>query len=187
MATDNNRGYSDALGGYGVPTQVQASAPYNTQRTAAGGAPRGGGVVFRPKPKNIIFLAVIAAAIVVVVLLLTGVLGGGLLGSKYADDIQTVEKQQQTVNGAQATNYLPVLAETVDWNNMDEKEREGIAKYAVEQAIEQAQKDQAGIYNIMGLTADRKPAFMYGDNGSVQIMANGQVKGEITVDKKYLE
>jgi hypothetical protein len=187
MATDNNRGYSDALGGYGVPAQVQASAPYNIKSTAAAGSRRSGGVVFRPKPKNILFLAVIAAAIVIVILLATGVIGGGLFASKYAEDIQTIEKQQQITNGAEATNYMVILADTADWSNISDAERKGIAKYAAEQALEQARTDQAGIFNIIGLTTDRKPVFMYSSDGRVQIMADGSVRGEVSVDPKYLE
>jgi hypothetical protein len=185
MATNKKRtGYSDALGGYGVPSQVaitgEATEPGKTAKTAKSGKSRG--LVFRPKPKNIIVLAVIAAAVVVALLFITGVIGTG----QYASSISPViEKDIQSMNGVDVTIYRPVIAEDVDWNNIDKGKRAGIAKYAANKALEQAEAEQAGIFSIMGMTYDRQPAFMYSPNANntnIQVFANGAVEDLISIE-----
>lgn len=156
-----------------MPSQVEITAG-----SAAKSKPSfGSGFSFRLDKKAIIIIAAVAVAAVVVVLFLTGV-----FGSRYADRLDTIEKQMQSVNGAQATNYLPILKDTVKWTEISEGEREGIAKYAVKKALEEAEKEQAGIFNIMGFSVSegtRAVAFVYtpeGD-GKIQVISAGQVTG----------
>ncbi|MDR1816375.1 MAG: hypothetical protein LBR00_06885 [Clostridiales Family XIII bacterium] len=104
--------------------------------------------------------------------------GGGGLGNH----IKTIEIQQQTTNGAQTTNYLPLLEDDFDWANATDAEREKIAKAAVQEALKLKERDQANIYNIMGLTGDRAPAFLYTGTGKIQIIVNNAVSGEVGIE-----
>jgi hypothetical protein len=174
-SNDQKTGYSNALGGFGVPTQVQETAASSAaaKPKAASAKPRKKSkLVFKPKPRNLLFLGIVAAVIVVVILLLTGVIGG-----RYASSITTIEKQTQLTNGAQTTNYLPILASDVDWANISSGKREGIAKYAVEASLKEVEKDQANIYNIMGMTTEpRTAAFIYSvPEKTIQIIVDGKV------------
>jgi hypothetical protein len=174
MATNNKRtGYSDALGGYGVPAQVkitgEASMPGESVKRAK---PRKSkGLVFRPKPINIIIIIAIIAAVVVVTLIATNA-----FGSRYASSIDHVGSEIQPMNGADATVYRPILAEDVDWNNIEKSEREGIALYGVNYVLDETIGDNpAGIYTIIGMTYDNQPAFLYSPNtGTVQILVSGE-------------
>jgi hypothetical protein len=175
MATNSKRtGYSDALGGYGVPSQVkitgEASVPGKSAKSAK--PHKSKGLVFRPKPLNIIIIIAIAVAVVVAILFATGALGAG----QYASSLDHIESDLQPVNGADATVYRPVIAEDVDWNNLDEKKRDGIAKYSVNETLKQIGSEQAGIFNILGQTYDGQPAFYYSPNvDTIQIFVNGAV------------
>jgi hypothetical protein len=179
MAVNNKdtNGYSDALGGYGVPAQVELTA-----KSAAEGKSPGRKPASIPSKKLIIIIVAVAVVAVLIALAVNGVFA---FPNQYAENIASIEKQQQNSNGAEVTNYLPLLAEDVDWVNIDEKTREGIAKYAVETALDQAETDQAGIFNIMGMTYDRNtPIFLYsvaGEQQKVQIMVDGKVAGEVTI------
>ncbi|MDR1043266.1 MAG: hypothetical protein LBL54_05110 [Clostridiales Family XIII bacterium] len=183
MATNNKKtGYSDALGGYGVPSQVKITGEADLPGGSAKGAkPRKGkGVVFRPKPRNIIIIVVIAVAVLVGILAATGVLGGS---SRYASSIDHVGSEIQPVNGADATVYRPVVAEKVDWNNVDAKERNGIARYAVKSTIEDIGGENAGIFQIFGETYDGQHAFLYSPTqGTIQIYVNGAVEEVISLE-----
>jgi len=108
-------------------------------------------------------------------------LGGGA-GGGLGNHIKTIEIQQQTTNGAQTTNYLPLLEDDFDWANATDAEREKIAKAAVQEALKLKERDQANIYNIMGLTGDRAPAFLYTGTGKIQIIVNNAVSGEVGIE-----
>jgi hypothetical protein len=80
------------------------------------------------------------------------------------------------VNGANVTNYLPQLAEDVDWAGLSDQKRAGIAKYAVNKALKEAEADEAGIFNVQGMSYDRTDAiFLYMNDDSIQIRVNGTV------------
>jgi hypothetical protein len=178
MTKDRKTGYSEALGGYGVPSQVAVTG--ESEPKMDGGAKPRKGKSFSFSTRNKILIAVAAAVVLVVVLWLTGVLGG----SQYASSIASIEKDSQSVNGANVTNYLPQLAEDVDWTALSDEKRAGIAKYAVGKALEQAEADQAGIYNIMGQATDEQgiqPIFLYANDGMIQIRVNGEVTDTISV------
>jgi hypothetical protein len=182
MATNNKRtGYSDALGGYGVPAQVKITGEASLPgKPAKGAKPKGKGLVFRPKPRNIIIIAVVIVAVVAAIFFANNMLGAG----RYASSIDHVESMIQPVNGADATVYNPIVAENVDWNTIDEKEREGIARYAVNNILENMENDNAGIYQILGHTFDgQQPAFLYSPNaGTIQIFENGAVKDVVPLE-----
>jgi len=174
----DSKGYSNALGGYGVPAQVELTAA----SSAVGKSTSGSFPAFKLNKKNIIIIAAAAVVVVALILALTGVFS---LDSKYASSISSIEKYTQNNNGAQVTNYIPLLAKDVDWAKIDEKEREGIAKYAVKKALDQAATDQAGIYNIMGMTNGQEVSiFLYSvkdEKQKVMIMVDYKVTGEITL------
>jgi hypothetical protein len=179
MATNRKRtGYSDALGGYGVPSQVkitgEASIPDKPEKPR-----KSSGLVFKPKPINLIIIAAIIVAVIVGILFANGTLGAG----RYADSIDRIDSVIQPMNGADATVYYPIIAEDVDWNNIDKNERDGIARYSVNATLEQMGNDQAGIFTILGQTQDQQPAFLYSPNqNTIQIFGNGAVEYVIPVE-----
>jgi hypothetical protein len=179
MAKNDQRGgYSEALGGYGVPSQVKATGggagAGKSSRPAK--ARRSRGVVFRPKPWNIVVLIAIPVVIVLAILF-----GNGLLGSnQYADSIAAVNRIPNGVNGVEAMIYQPVVAESVDWNNASDKKREGIAKYAVSSILEEY--GASGIFTIIGVTSDEDQAFLYSQDGRIQLSKNNVVDKVITLE-----
>jgi hypothetical protein len=178
MAKNTKRGYSDALGGYGVPAQVEITGEAEIKSAAPAGPRKGVSfTAFTARPRNLLILAVIAVAVVLVILWATGV-----LGSPYSGDISSIQKETQITNGANVTNYLPILAEDVDWSSLDDKKRANIAKYAVGEALKEAEKDQAGIFNIMGQTYDRSQSvFLYTEDGQIQIRVDGAVTESVPI------
>jgi hypothetical protein len=169
---DSKVGYSDALGGYGVPSQVEI-----TGGVVAHKKPRGRKLVFRPKPKNMIILAAIAVAVVLIVLFV-----GGVIGSPYSGDISEIKKNMTTANGVPVVNYQPTLTEGVDWSGISDRKREGIAKYAVKEALKQAEADQANEFNIMGLSADNTMiCFMFYEPSRIVIIVDGVAAGETSI------
>jgi hypothetical protein len=166
-------GYSEALGGYGVPAQVKVTGDADGAKAETFRKPRKSqGLVFRPKPKNIIAIIVIIAAVVVAIFFATGQLGT----SKYASSIEGYENTPSSMNGADATVYQPIVAESVDWNNVSDDERSGIAQYAVNKILGDMSDPNSGIYSIVGYTHERQPAFLYAQGDSkIQIYKDGEV------------
>jgi uncharacterized protein HemX len=163
-----NTGYSEALGGFGVPSQVEVTGE---SAKGAGQAPKKD-TASRPKSKKII------ALVVVIAVLATGAAlwyGGFLDSFRYSGKIAVIEKHTQDINGAAAMNYLPILKENVDWNSVSAKEREGIARYAVGEVLKQVKAEQTGIFTIMGMDQDRAPIFAYEQGGAIMIYAGGNV------------
>jgi hypothetical protein len=175
---DQRAGYSEALGGYGVPSQVQVTGggvnAGKSPKTAR--ARKSRGLVFRPKPWNIVLIVVVIAAIVVAILF-----GNGMLGSnQYAKDIAAVNQIPQTVNGVESMVYQPVVAEGVDWDSVSDGRREGIAKYAINSILEDY--GTSGIFSIMGVTSDGNQAFLYSQDGRIQLYKNREVEEVITLE-----
>jgi len=108
---------------------------------------------------------VVIVAVVILVLVLRG-----------NSHIEMIEEVSQLSGGAQTTNYLPVIEEGFDWAGASDSQRARIAKKAVKEALKEVEADQANIYNIMGITKDRQPAFLYvpdgNGGGTIQILVN---------------
>jgi hypothetical protein len=176
MENDNkDTGYSEALGGFGVPSQVEASGASAVSAAQSGGQ----SPASRPKSKKIIILVVVIAVIAAAgaALWYSGVLESLL----YSSSVAEIEKHTQDVNGAAAVNYLPRLADNVDWTGASDSKREGIAKYAVRKALKQAKAEQAGIFTIMGIDHNRTPVFLYEQVGRIQIYVEGNVIATDTI------
>jgi hypothetical protein len=176
MENDNkNTGYSEALGGYGVTSQVEAAG---AAAAGAGQSGKQGSAPSGPKSKKIVILIVIIAALGAV----AAMWYGGLFGSlQYASSVAEIEKHTQDVNGASAVNYLPRLAENVDWRGASDSKRAGIAKYAVGEALKQAEAEQVGIFTIMGLDHNRTPIFYYVSEGTIQIYVEGNTTDTVSI------
>jgi len=80
--------------------------------------------------------------------------------------IATIETTTQQMGGASTTNYLPILADNVNWEKLTDKEREDIARYAVGLAMDQAVAEGVQSYNVLGMKpGDRKTVFLYTGGG----------------------
>ncbi|MDR1496506.1 MAG: hypothetical protein LBS67_06285 [Clostridiales Family XIII bacterium] len=173
--TENRTGYSEALGGYGVPSQVKITGD---SASKSGGDARSR-KSWNFSTRNKVILAAAAVVVVVVVLWATGVVGV----NQYASSISSIDKEAQSVNGASVTNYLPILAEDVVWADISDQKRAGIAKYAVGRALEQAEADQAGIFNIQGMShAKDEAVFLYTSDGTVQVRVGGAITETIPIE-----
>ena len=80
----------------------------------------------------------------------------------YEQNIAKIETSTQQIGGATVTNYMPLLAENVDWDNLSDKEREGTARCAVGLATEKAATAGAQSFNVLGQSANnRQTVFLY--------------------------
>ncbi|MDR0596472.1 MAG: hypothetical protein LBG50_02915 [Clostridiales Family XIII bacterium] len=166
----NQNGYSEALGGYGVPSQVEMTAK-SAPAPRASFSPN---FSFGMDKKKIIIIAAVAVVVVLAVLYFAGVF------NQYGSRILEIQVTQQSQNGAMATNYMPVLKEDVKWAELSDGERAGIAKYAVNASQARAKKDEANIFNIMGLSYVRETIFLYDrDKNKIQILVDRQITANI--------
>jgi hypothetical protein len=104
----------------------------------------------------LILLLIVAAAVSVFI-------GFYAFSGGFARNISTIETTIQDNNGAPSTNYIPVLAETVNWDLLSEDDRLGTARYAINKSIAQAETDGVSIFAVMGVRANRpdSPVFLY--------------------------
>jgi len=110
------------------------------------------------KNKPILFYALVGA--LVLILILAGIAVFSMFGSPQ-QSVDRIDVTTQQMGGATMYNYLPVLNEKIDWNKLKDDEREKIARYAVNAAIEKATADGARDYNIMGMSYDWNTVFLY--------------------------
>ncbi|MDR1291817.1 MAG: hypothetical protein LBJ91_00255 [Clostridiales Family XIII bacterium] len=180
MTTNDKKiGYSEALGGYGVPAQVEITG--DAGGTGKSAKPRRGkGLVFRPKPRNIVAIAAIAVAVAMAILFLAGAFDT----LRYAGSIDNVRTEAQQVNGVDATIYRPIIAEDVGWNDASKNKRDGIARYSVKKVLaDEIGAGQEGIFSILGQTSDGQPAFFYSPNAdTIQVFVNGAVEDAIPLE-----
>ncbi|MDR2109351.1 MAG: hypothetical protein LBP28_07860 [Coriobacteriales bacterium] len=91
----------------------------------------------------------------------------------FANSISRVEYSIQDVNGMKTVNYMPILAEDVNWEELSDVERAGIARFAISSAARLAKEDGATDFNTMGLSADgRQPVFLYTDGEMFTLYLN---------------
>jgi hypothetical protein len=129
----------------------------------------------------VIILIVIIAALAILAVKVIGV-DNMVATQSYDAAIVNIEEQMQDSNGVQTMNYLPLIAEDVNWSDIGDEKRVGIAKYAVGEALKKAETDQVAAFNIMGMTYDRMPAFLYSPDGRIQIIVNGEVTSDTQVE-----
>jgi hypothetical protein len=86
-----------------------------------------------------------------------------------------MELRTQQVGGVATSNYLPILAPDVNWEQLSYEEREATARYAVNAAIEQAQTDAVPNFTVMGMTADESDwVFLYTGGEALSLIENGE-------------
>jgi hypothetical protein len=168
MANKNNlKGYSDALGGFGVPHQVEATGGSNT-------GPSGGGAPAVKLNKSLLLIIIVAAAAaaVIITLFATGIMGGG-----YKDAFTGTETSQQgNEGGAVTTVYMPQLADNIDWDNLSDNERESMAKYSIKNTVEAADAAGVNMYIIMGQKQGTPIFYYYKGQGVYYVSVKGTTK-----------
>jgi len=94
----------------------------------------------------------------------------------YENNITNIETSTQQSSGVTTSNYVPLLAEGVDWASLSDADRAGTARYAVNEAIAKAKADGVTRYNVLGMTStDRQVIFLYtGGGDTVTISVNGE-------------
>jgi hypothetical protein len=114
-------------------------------------------------------------AIVVVFLAAVCVLLVGLYVLAPANHISAMEVATQNVSGVTATNYMPILEESVDWEALSDDERANIARQAVQAAQAQAAKDEVTTFNVIGFTqAQSDSIFLFTGEDTVYIYTGGE-------------
>ncbi|GHT79385.1 hypothetical protein FACS1894104_4000 [Actinomycetota bacterium] len=120
-------------------------------------------------------LAAYLPVLVIFVLAVVCVVLVGLYAFTPAGYINTTETSTQNVGGVTATNYMPILEDDVDWESLSDGERADIARYAVNAAINEAEKDGITTFNVMGLCRpEDQPVFLYSGGDSLSIYVNGE-------------
>ena len=123
---------------------------------------------------RILIIALIALAAVIAVMAVTRV-----YENRYEKYIDRIEVAYQESNGIRTTNYVAILNKDVTWNASN-ADREGIAKYVVQAAVNKAASQQVRYYNVIGQTADFKVAFMYVQSkGIIRLYDNGKPTSEV--------
>ena len=112
------------------------------------------------KNNPIIFLVMVIT--VALILVLVAVLLFGVFSSTPRQSISNIEVTTQQSGGVTTTNYLPILADNINWQSLSDQQREDIARYAVNLAIEKSVEDNARDFNVLGMTSgDRKTVFLF--------------------------
>ena len=122
---------------------------------------------------KILITALIVLAIVIAVMVAVRV-----HENRFDKYIDKVEVAYQDSNGIRTTNYIVILNPDIDWNTTTD--REGIAKYTVNAAIDEANSAQVRYFNVIGQSADRKVIFMYVPSaGKIVLYEDGKPAGEV--------
>ena len=112
------------------------------------------------KNNPIVFLTMILT--VALILVLVAVLLFNVFTSTPRQSIANIEVTTQQSGGVTTTNYLPILADNINWHSLSDQQREDIARYAVNLAIEKSVEDNARDFNVLGMTSEeRKTVFLF--------------------------
>jgi cell division septation protein DedD len=92
-----------------------------------------------------------------------------------SENIATIKLQSQQVDDVTSVNYIPVLAQDVNWEQLSDEVREATARYAVNEAINQATENDISSYSVMGMTADESSwVFLYTGGDMLTLVVNGE-------------
>jgi hypothetical protein len=124
--------------------------------------------------KKVVIIAPIVI-LLVIGLVLSILFGSQIFAPKYDQNIGTIKTASQEMGGATSTNYMPILAESVNWDSLSDGDREGTARYAVNEAITKAESEGKDSYNVVGMSADgSKPVFLYTAGGETLTLFVGE-------------
>jgi len=123
------------------------------------------------KKKSRTLLVVILVLAIAAVLAVVFVFGGSLFNfGSQEQNIARMETSTQQMGGITTTNYVPILADRVDWEAISETERANIARYAVNLAITEAEANGVRSYNVLGMTPERKSVFLFSDGSDTIVI-----------------
>jgi hypothetical protein len=114
------------------------------------------------------------ATVLVLAAALSGIIGMYAFAEpRYGASISAIEVSPQ--QGGGNTTYLPILSSGSDWNQLDDADREGTARFAIQEATRQAETDGVTTFSVMGLAAtDREPVFLYTGGTTFTIFVRGE-------------
>jgi hypothetical protein len=125
--------------------------------------------------KNRLKPAVWSPATVVFIFALIFVIAIGFYTFGPARYIGATQVSAQEIGGAAVTNYMPILAEDVDWEALSDAERVNVARYAVNTAMAQATNDSAENFRVVGLShLEKQPAFLFSGGETLFIYFGGE-------------
>lgn len=113
------------------------------------------------------------AVIVLLVVVVSAIIGMYAFAPNYEKSIATISSATNDINGATRVNYMPILADDVDWAKLSDGDREGLARYAVGQAIEQAESKSTPAFTVVGRSAETD-VFMYTGGEMITLYIDGQ-------------
>jgi hypothetical protein len=120
----------------------------------------------------------------IVFLLITLLLAASLMGcgSKYAGDVVEIQKLQQETGASTADIYDIVISKDFDWATAAAKDKEGLAKYSVNEALKQAEADESGNYSILGTAEETNDTlFMFDGVNTIKLAEGGAWGAEVTL------
>ena len=133
--------------------------------------------------KRLRTLLIVLAVALVLILLIGGYIVSQMLSPTYETNITSIEVTAQQASGVTITNYVPVLSDNVDWGTLSDADRAGTARYAVNQAIDQATANGITSYNVLGMTdADRTAVFFYSGGADTVTLYIGGESTSIPLD-----
>lgn len=107
--------------------------------------------------------------------------GGGNAGKTNIYESRIVEITTLPVNGGQ--HYNVIISSDVDWSEEKTEERQGIAQYGVNKAIELAESENLspGNYTILGTSEEGDILFQYNGETSIRIFVDGAPAEDISL------
>ncbi|MCL2750113.1 MAG: hypothetical protein FWE96_03795 [Coriobacteriia bacterium] len=114
----------------------------------------------KKKRSPLVFVVLLLGLAVIVALVV--VLAFNFFSTNAQQSIVTIESATQQSGGVSTTNYLPILADHINWENLSDKEREDIARYAVAEATKRAEAEYVNYFNVLGQSSgERKTLFLF--------------------------
>ncbi|MDR2109350.1 MAG: hypothetical protein LBP28_07855 [Coriobacteriales bacterium] len=102
------------------------------------------------------------------------IVGISAFAPAFAGSISDIEVATQQTSGATTTNYMPILAEGINWADLSDDERAGTARYAVNSAAKLAEQNGVTDFNVMGISpTDKQPVFLYTGGKTLSIHLDG--------------
>ena len=98
--------------------------------------------------------SILTIILIVSVMVTLASCNGGISGNQYDKYIVGVETFKYDANGIPTTGYQVNITADTDWDKLSKDDRQGIARYGVQKALEKADTDGATNFSVLGAKAD---------------------------------
>jgi hypothetical protein len=112
---------------------------------------------------------------------------GGAGGGQYEKYISGIETFRYDANGIPTTGYQVNITQDTDWDKLSKEDRQGIARYGVQKALEKADEDGATNFSVLGARENSEgnnAVFQYDpiNNEVVINLSDGSREGSVSLE-----